>query len=70
LARILLKDNGISAADQDIPLEVYFSGREDHQNRKKRGDEALGKISISRDLWKKSFWMKCRPHMLQPVITI
>ena len=31
-------------------FEVHFSGREDHQNSKKRGDEALGKIPISRDL--------------------
>lgn len=29
------KDNGIPAADQDIPLEGHFSGREDNQNSKK-----------------------------------
>ena len=35
------KDNGIPAADQDIPLEVHISGWEDHQNGQKRGDEAF-----------------------------
>ena len=35
------KDNGIPAADQDIPLDVHISGREDHQNGQKRGDEAF-----------------------------
>jgi hypothetical protein len=38
------------AADQNIPLEVYFSGWEDHQNGEKCGNEALGQISISRDV--------------------
>jgi len=46
----LLEDNGVPIADQDIPLDVHLSGREDHQNSKKRGDEALRKISISGDL--------------------
>jgi len=65
----LRNGNRIPAANQDIPIEVHFLVREDHQNSKERGDEALGKISILGDLWKKLVWMKCRLHMFQPVIT-
>ena len=32
-------------------------------------DETFREISLSRNLWKKSVWMKCRLHMFQPVIT-
>jgi hypothetical protein len=35
-------------ANQDIPLEVYVSCREDHQNGKICGDEAPSKISTQR----------------------
>jgi hypothetical protein len=38
------------AADQNIPLGVNISGWEDHRNGEKCGDEALGQISISRDV--------------------
>ena len=31
-------------------IEVYFSGREDHQYNENRGDDTLRKVSISRDL--------------------
>lgn len=46
----LSEAKGIPAANQDFSLEVHFSGREDSQNSKKSGDEALAKISISGDL--------------------
>jgi hypothetical protein len=44
------KRNGISAEDQDLPVEVHFSGRKDHPISQKFGIETLGKISLSRDL--------------------
>jgi len=37
----LRKGNRIPAANKDVPIEVHFSGREDHQNGEKCGDEAL-----------------------------
>ena len=46
----LRRGSRIPAADQDLSLEVYFSGWEDHQNGQKCGDEALEQISGSRDV--------------------
>jgi len=43
----------IPAADQDISLEVHFPGQENHQNSKKRGDEALGKVPYQ-EIYEKS----------------
>jgi hypothetical protein len=37
----LRKGNGISAANQDVQIEIHFSGREDHPNGQKRSDEAF-----------------------------
>ena len=37
----LRKGNRIPAANKDVPIEVHFSGREDHQNGEECGDEAL-----------------------------
>jgi len=34
-------------SEEYFSFEVYFSGREDHQNSKESGDEALGRISLS-----------------------
>jgi hypothetical protein len=48
------------AANQDIPLEVHISSREDHQNGKECCVETLKKISLSRDLCKLSFLKKTR----------
>jgi len=37
----LRRGNRIPAANQDLPIEVHFSGWEDHQNGEKCGDEAF-----------------------------
>ena len=42
--------NRIPAADQEIPLEVHFSGWKDHPNGEKCGDETFREISFSRAL--------------------
>jgi hypothetical protein len=34
----LRESNGIPTANKDIPFEVHFLGREDHQNGQKRGN--------------------------------
>jgi len=52
------KWNGISAANQDLSLEVHISGREDHQNGEQCYVETLKKISLSRYLCKKLFLKK------------
>jgi len=46
----LRRGNRIPAANQDLPIEAHFSGREDHQNSEKCGDEALREIPLSRDI--------------------
>jgi hypothetical protein len=37
----LRRGNSIPASNQDVPIEVHFSGRDDHQNGENCGDEAL-----------------------------
>jgi hypothetical protein len=44
------KGNGIPSANQDIQVEVYFSGWKDYQIGKEYYYGALGAISLSGDL--------------------
>ena len=46
----LRRGHRIPSANQDLPIEVHFSGLEDHQNGEKCGDEAFREISLSRDI--------------------
>jgi len=63
----LCKWNGIPAANQNLSLEVHISGREDHQNGKKRCIETLKKIPLSRDLCKKPSLKKLPFSYLKPL---
>jgi hypothetical protein len=38
------------AANNDIQVQIHISGRKDNPYGQKRGDEAFGKVSLSRDI--------------------